>query len=381
MDRFLSATGAPAAFGPLAALDAGALSRLDGRCNLDGFALYHAPDDWRKLNVHSCALRRTEYLAAGGFRTHYGVFSEMLLADALWRRGVRPVRADVPAVAHLFSGSPPDVKAYQRDVVAGELRYHREHPRGPHIGHTFVADGDPPWGEHELAWAALRALWGERRRLGTGRARRQAWRVLKLAAREGRAGRLLDHLKIHLAAGACRLIGSRPPLARRLFLAMWATAARLARKEYLATELPHECRAPRAVEFTVDELPARDLWGFHLPERWNGLPVRWTGPCAVVRLPRPVGPCEIALQTNGVGWSLAGRGLAVYADGRRVADADVIVETEVVRVRLPALEGAGPLVLATACAPPDCDDPRELGFPLFAVALRACAAPALPVAA
>ncbi len=81
---------------------------------------------------------------------------------------------------------------------------------------------------------------------------------------------------------------------------MWTTAARLARKDYLATE-PPQASVSAAVSLRIDELPDRDLWGFHLPERWQGEPLRRTGRCAVIRFSRPADACELILHTNGVG--------------------------------------------------------------------------------
>lgn len=384
MDRFLRTTGLPAAFSRLGAIDAGALSRLDGRCNIDGFDTYQSPDDWRKLNVHSFALRRDLYLEAGGFRTQYGIFSELLLSDELWRRGCRPGLSDAPPVDHMFSGCPSEVLAYQRDVIAGEMRYYLDHPNGPKIDHTFFADGDVSWSERELERAAFAALWAERRH-GFGAALRQGWRVLKLAICEGRLGRITDHAKIHLAANACRVIGSEHALAMRLFVWMWATAARLARKEYLATAAHEEVRTATGGPIRIDEFPARDLWGFHLPERWQGEPMRWTGRCAVMRLARPRAACELIFRTNKVGWPVAGRKCSFFVNGRRLPDPAVIVESDQIRVCLGTAK-PGAMLLAVVCEPvkPEVRGPgetRELGLPLFSVEARAvCEAPLLAAA-
>jgi hypothetical protein len=373
MDRFLSASGLPAAFSRTTGLYAGALSRLEGRCALAGNARYQLPDDWRKVSVHSFALRRDVYLEVGGLNPRYGIFAEMILSAELWRRGYRAGLADAPPVAHLFDGSPREVVEYLGDAVAGEMRYYRDHPRGPRIDHTYLANGDVPWSDLELERAALAALWEERRR-AIRPVLRQGWRVLKLAAREGRLGRAADHAKVLLAATACRLVGSEPACARRLFLWMWATGARLARKEYLATELPEERRDSGNASVRIDELPERDLWGFHLTEGWQGQPLRWTGRCAVMRLPRPAHLCELTLHTRGVGWPVTNRRCAFFVDGRRVPGRDVSVETLRIRLRLPATTNPGPMLFAVVCDPVPAGqcglDPRELGFPLFGIETR-----------
>jgi hypothetical protein len=369
MDRYLLASGAPAAFSRTTGLYSGALSRLEGRCALDGFRRYQMPDDWRKVNIHSFALRRAVFLQAGGFQTRYGIFSEMILAAELWRRGYRAELAAAPPVAHLFDGRPRGVVEYQRDVVAGEMRYYRDHPHGPRIEHTYLADGDVPWAQHELERAALGALWAERR--GAIRpALRQGWRVLKLAAREGRVGRAFDHIRMRLAAVGCRVLGSERDCALRLFRWMWAAGARLARKEYLATEAPEPARTPAPVSLAIDEIPERDLWGFHLPERWQGRALRWTGRCAVLRLPRPHSG-ELSLMTYGIGWPAKDRLRSVHINGARLPPEAVSVEWDRVRVRLGPVANPGPLLLALICDPVGPDvcgpEPRELGIPLLRV--------------
>jgi hypothetical protein len=190
---------------------------------------------------------------------------------------------------------------------------------------------------------------------------------------------------MRLAATAVQIIGSKPACATRLFLWMWYTAARLARKEYLATEAPQERREIGTGSFHIDELPERDLWGFHLPERWQGQPLRWTKPCAVLRLPRPADACELTLQTHGVGWPVADRRCVFYVDGRRVPDQDVSVGLLHIQVRIPAATKQGPMLLAVVCDPVEAEvcgaEPRELGFPLFRIDARSLPAAPLRAAA
>jgi hypothetical protein len=398
MDRFLRSSGLPAACSRTRPLDCDALGRLDARCFEEGLALYLRPDDWRKVTVHAFAVRRDVYEEVGGLNPRYGIFAEMILAAELWRRGHRAGVFDSPPVGHLFDGSPAAIERYQADAVAGEMRYYRDHPRSPRIEHTFLADGDVPWPEFELELAAFAALWAERRQ-SVRRALRQGWRVLKLAARESRAGRAIDRAAIRLAATGCRVIGEKPALARRLFLGMWTAAARLARKEYLATEPPEAAQTSDANSLRIDEIPERDLWGFHPLEHWQGNPMRWTGRCTVIRLPRPVSACEVILQTNGVGWPVGTRDLlaalpgerdsgvvvlrgederacSFHVNGQRLPPAAIIVEKQRIRLRLEATTKPGPVILAVVCDPVPLElcgtnEPRELGFPLFRVETRA----------
>jgi hypothetical protein len=373
MDRFLQSSGLPGACCHTRPICPDVLSRVEARCCVEGLERYYRPDDWRKVNIHAFALRRDIYLEVGGMNPRYGIFAEMLLAAELWRRGHHAGVADAPPVAHRFDGGTRAACEYNRDVVAGEIRYYRDHPRGPRIDHTYLADGDLPWSERELARAAFAALWAERRR-GYRTALRAGWEALKLTLREGRLGRAANRVTMALAAGACRVIGSKSALARRLFLRAWADAARLARKEYLATEPPDERRDCGDGSVRIDELPERDLGGFHLPESWQGQPLRWTRPCAVLRLARPARVCELTLLTHGVGWPVANRRCVFFADGQRVPDHDVSVERLRIRLRLPATANPGPMLLAVVCDPVPVEqggtEPRELGFPLFAIETR-----------
>ena len=368
MDRYLAATGAAGACGRCVPVCPNTLARAVAACNAEGLRLYFRPDDWRKMNIHAAAVRRTAYLDAGGLNPRYGIFAEMVLAAELWRRGHRAGYADRAAVRHLFGGSAPESVEYNRDAVGGEIRYYRDHPNGPAIGHTFLADGDAPWSARELEWAAFAALRAHRRDAGrTGEARRQWLRAARVALAEGRVGRWLDRFQVYLFATLCGLM--RPTEhARRVYLRSWAAAARLARKELLAAE-PEPARAADALSLAIDEIPERDLWGFHLPERWQGRTVRWTGRCAVLRLPRPRG--ELSLLTYGIGWPADGRVRSVHIDGRRLPPEAVSVEWNRVRVRCGPTPGRGPMLLAIVCDPvgPDLcgDEPRELGIPILRV--------------
>ncbi len=63
--------------------------------------------------------------------------------------------ADTPSVGHLYDGHTREVRDYNADAVAGEMRYYRDRPYGPRVEHTYLADGDVPWSERELERAAF----------------------------------------------------------------------------------------------------------------------------------------------------------------------------------------------------------------------------------
>jgi hypothetical protein len=190
---------------------------------------------------------------------------------------------------------------------------------------------------------------------------------------------------MQLAANAIRILGAKPACSMRLFLWMWTTAARLARKEYLATEPPVEYAIPVAPLYQIDELPGRDLWGFHLLEHWNGLPMRWTEPCFVMRLPRPQAESELVLRTGGVGWPIADRKCSFHLDGKRLAAEAVQIEWNCIRLRIKPGTERGPMLLAVVIDAVTSEqrgaDPRELGFPLFGIETRPVQAAVLRAAA
>ncbi len=373
MDQFLQSSSLDAACCNALPMCSGALSRLDAKCFEEGFQQYRRPEDWRKVNIHGFALRRSVYLKIGGLNPRYGTFAEMVLAAELWRCGYRPGFAEAPTVRHKFAASVRVANEFHRDAVAGEIRYHRDHPRGPRIEHTYLADGDSPWSDRELTWAAFTALWSERQR-GGGQLLRHGWHAFKLGVREGRPGRAADLAAMVLSLAGCWLCGSRSARSKRLYLRFWASAARLARKRFLATEadrIPVEARVPVPVSYRIDDLLERDVLGFHLLEHWQGEPMRWTGRCAVVRLPRPECACQLILQTRGVGWPATERAPSFYIDGRRLPASAVSIEQDRIRLWVDGSAERCPLLLAVVCDPVKPEsrgtDRRELGLPLFGI--------------
>jgi hypothetical protein len=347
-----------------------ALSRIAGHAFEDGYRIYTQPDDWRKVNIHACAIRRDAFLACGGLDARYGVFAEMLLANELWQRGYRLGYAENAKVWHQFDGRASESLEFNRMAVTGEMNYYRDHPHGPAVPHTFLADLDTPHSAREIEVAAFRALWAARGR-GFWPAVQQGLRALPFAISESRVSRICDHIRARLNTTVCRVLGSESSLSRKCFLRSWKRAAQLARKEYLASVSPEDIRRTPARTLCIDELPEHDLWGFHLPERWQGEPMRWTSRCAVLRLAIPANTHELVLHTNGVGWSLAGREVSFHYNGTRLPPEAVRIDTSHISFRVPAFANTRIVTLAIVCDPVPTalrgTDDRDLGFPIFRI--------------
>jgi hypothetical protein len=125
----LERTGAPGVRGESVTEMRGDLGRLEG----DTFELALSPEKdpghWRKILIHSLAIRRQLYLDAGGLPPRYGDFSPWVLAMALTERGEQLVYSARPAVKHVYDGDLDHLGSHVRDWNRGQLLFCAETPR------------------------------------------------------------------------------------------------------------------------------------------------------------------------------------------------------------------------------------------------------------
>jgi hypothetical protein len=356
-----------------------AYAEIDAETFHEGFREFVLPGDWRKLNVHGFALRRSVYLKLGGLEHQYGRFAEMLLAARLRDAGYELGYVKDAAVIHHYRGTLGELIRGIDDYIRGESVYRAAHPGRDRVGYTYLPEVSDPRSaiavrlERAVAVALLRGVFGttpEAAGLGLRVAAGAATRLL------GRRGPVLAAwLGVLAARVRCwwhqrdriRLAGAYRDLIRR--------ASALSRLRALAS-LPRDERGvvPLAGGWDVEELPDCSLYGFHGTEWWRGRAFRWSSPLAALRL--PLGPMVTALRVVTLG--LRSRrypvNLRASVDGVRV---EVREPAEgVYELLIPAAERRRSATVIWMCDPlcpwdEGVRDHRELGLPVFR--LVACA--------
>jgi hypothetical protein len=132
----LERTGAPGVRGESVAEMRGDLGRLERDTFEVALAPEKEPDHWRKILIHSLAIRRQLYLDAGGLPPRYGDFSPWVLAMALVERGEQLVYSPRPAVRHVYDGDLDHLGSHVRDWNRGQLLFCADTPRdywGPYV--------------------------------------------------------------------------------------------------------------------------------------------------------------------------------------------------------------------------------------------------------
>src|SRR4051812_35321163 len=124
----LARSGQPGARGVSVGIGHGPLGLLE-RDTYDRHLRLGGDDDhWRKVLIHSLAIRTDVYRAAGGMPSRYGDFAPWALAIALRERGQHLGYAADAMVRHHYTGEIDELLAHVRDFALGEMRYWSEVP-------------------------------------------------------------------------------------------------------------------------------------------------------------------------------------------------------------------------------------------------------------
>ncbi len=124
----LDRTGAPGVRGSSVPEAHGDLGVLERDAFEDALRVEEDPDHWRKILIHSLAVRRDVYLDAGGLPPAYGDFAPWPLAIALHSGGQRLVFSPRPRVHHVYDGDLGQLGSHVRSFGRGEMRYRSEVP-------------------------------------------------------------------------------------------------------------------------------------------------------------------------------------------------------------------------------------------------------------
>ncbi len=316
------------------------------------------PEHWRKVLIHSLALRREVFLEAGGTPSRYGDFCTWVLAISLHRTGTRMAYSPRPRVSHTYDGDLEQVAPFIRSFRRGEVLYRSERPDEEQNGYL---EWVPEWERRfeytrSGGWRALRATLALRHRGALAGMHRH----LSAALLGPRAAIVGSRARAGAAARRARAAADAEVM-RTPFRRFWSETSRLGVLEGLLETKP----APPAVDSNpgLSESWAGRALGLHDVESCDeGRPFRWTAPLAMLRVAVPgPGPRRARLellpfQRPGVA------NPRVAVDNRRVP----------IHVSGDALEfdiDPGERWIALACNPlrprrHGVDDPRALGLPV-----------------
>ena len=282
----LERTGAPGVRGNSVPEAQGDLGKLERDAFEDALKVEEDPDHWRKVLIHSLAIRRSLYLEAGGLAPAYGDFAPWPLAIALHSRGQRLAFSSRPRVRHVYDGDLAHLRSHVRSFGSGEMRYRSEVPA--ELAERYL-DPALEW-EQRLAhtragaWRALRTTIAMRgRAIWREGARHAATCVVGPRLSIARA-----RVRAALAASRARRTSDREE-ARRSFQEFWRQTSRRGRLEGLSEAGLGEGPAVRA-DGRVDlseSLAGRSIGFFHLEDDGRGGRIRWTAPIASIKLAVP----------------------------------------------------------------------------------------------
>jgi hypothetical protein len=337
-------------------------------------------------------LRRSVYETLGGLQDQYRLFATWVLAFRLHAAGYRLGYASRSVIHHHNPLTVSHLQQSIEDFTWGEFCYRRDYPDDGHEAYFGL-----PW-----EWVDR----GNNNRAAQQAICRAVARVLLTPSVWRRPGSLVPHLLRALYRRWPALLGRHGLLdlatlrnwAARLRLALWRWHQRRrsaacvdfcqriverTRLRFLAQHFQDwNGGVPVPGTWSMDEVSAEDLAGFHALERYQGRPFRWTDAVCAFACRAPAGEYAVTLDTGGLRTDLDTASLVITVNGRIIPAADIRRGPDRVQFRftsLPALAGA-PQWIVLMCPPlqPRKDgvaDTRVLGLPLFAVE-AASAAPA-----
>ncbi len=291
----LDRTGAPGVRGSSVPEAHGGMGEFERDAFEEALRVEEDPDHWRKILIHSLAIRRDLYLDAGGLQPVYGDFAPWPLAIALHSDGQRLVFSPRPRVRHVYDGDLDELRSHVRSFGRGEMRFRSEVP--VQVAGSYL-DPAVEWEqrlEHTRAGArrALLAAIALHRR-GT---LRDGLRHAGVAA----FGPRLEVVRARLAASRAARRARRSQDAegaRREFLEFWRLTSRRGRLEGLAeTSLGEASAPPPATRIDMRSLAGRSIGFFHI-ESFGERAFRWTAPLAAIKVNVPgrgIARCRLEL--------------------------------------------------------------------------------------
>jgi hypothetical protein len=282
----LDRSGAPGIRGESVPDVQGALGELELEMFDDAQKQEEDAEHWRKILIHSLALRRDLFLEAGGTPARYGDFCTWVLAITLHQRGVQLAYSPRPRVSHTYDGDLDHVEPFVRSFRRGDVLYRTENPPEQLDGYL---EWVPEW-EGRLEYTRPGALRALRARL----ALRHRGTVtglggnLATALLGPRAAIARSRARAAGAARRARRDGDGAGL-REAFVEFWRQNSRRGALEGLAdTKPPPADPFPPAERLDLTRSWSGRAIGLHNLERIEGEPAfRWTAPLVLLRVVVP----------------------------------------------------------------------------------------------
>lgn len=333
---------------------------------------------WRKVLNQMFITRRQTYMDAGGYDPELQHFAEWELAARYFDRGFEIGFAPHITIFHHSSGDIAELSEFTRSFVSGEIAFFA---RGRATASVIWTQIPPEWAtrgtlDHRLTCAlaaCLRKALLTRPRpalLPTVLRESMVWSMLAtggaglaLAAAEWRVK--LDRLLL----AATVVAGSRAMSSQR-FTAWVAAVIHLQRLNEIVTRLAASLPADdRSEMLAADDQYAGRMVGFHLLESYQSIPMRWSGPAAMVELQLGRGQKRIAIDCAPVRPPLSKVKPAFFIDEVPVPN-DRLSYSEHGAVIALQERSPGRLRLAWVCEPFAArSDRRRLGLPVTRIAI------------
>jgi hypothetical protein len=370
--------GIDAIHGRSISVDPNEIARMETLTFEEVFAERSKPDHWCRVMIRAFAIRKAVYQAAGGFDSRFGHFADYLLAMRLHRQNANLIYAPGFVVEHINTTSFSELAAAITEFVDGECEY-RAGTDEPDICVRYF--GLPPeWVEaHELrtkragAMAIVRAALSS---LGSPDAgtQRVAWavavrRALPAIVIGEWAARLRHRLRPWVARITYYAAVGRPDQRLQAYRRFWDIVAQCARVQWVLSHEPPEPKCAVGPGNTI----RTDVFGFHPPERHDGVPFRWSSDLAGVWIPTDPPPSRMVLTALPVRVPQPPEEIVFCmnsrsVDARRDEDsADIVLAIEPRHLG----EGTGQWLLISVqplgARDKSTADPRKLGIPLSGI--------------
>jgi predicted dehydrogenase len=297
------------------------------------FREWSKPGNFAKVFARGFCIRTQVYWELGGHEHRYHRFADAIMAARLKARGHELAYAPSVGVAHLDELEVHGLAYSLRHFVEGESRFRQETP----ADWLRLFFGEPPeWIEASafdrfVVQRFCRLLFREITRLQSGlslsfrflRGPLELLRLLPLAIFGGhilvlrmQARRIESFLRYYLLIAF-------PNGRYKAYLDWYAATVAYYRVRYA---LQHRPRRPEVTEprfrYSMEDVDARDLSGFHAVELHAGKAFRWSGTAAGLRLHLPAGDYQVELSLLGVR-PIRGRHIALYIDDRRLSSVQI----------------------------------------------------------
>ncbi|MBL8794362.1 MAG: hypothetical protein JNM56_10690 [Planctomycetia bacterium] len=328
---------------------------------------------WNRVRSRGFAIRRSVYLAAGGFAAEYGLFAEAILAARLHAQGRRVGYIAESGVRHINSLTLTEIRANIEDYSRHECLYlsrqNWDFCESYFAASTVVQEATPlaaaaAWWMQTRAVAA--ALLAAARSYPTaipalvGELLHAPWRLARCAW----SSRLASRLALLTARWRYAFWNFNERRQLAAFRDHWQAVVRWTRANYFAQTVPPAAPPLWAAHQAI---PLTQLPGPYPVEEQEGRPVRWTKPVATWRLNLSPGAHDIHIDTRALRGPTAALPIWFWWNGTPIPRAAVACQEGWLRIRVASKQSTGDAeqhltIVTPATRLPGCG--RRLGLPV-----------------